>query len=62
VSDLANAQAEEKIEFKDTVSEEAIDLMRKMIEVNVAKRLTANEVLAHPWFKEVPTEIDIFDE
>ena len=26
------------------------------------RRLTANEVLSHPWFKDVNEEIDIFDE
>lgn len=36
--------------------------MKKMIEVNVSKRLSANEVLAHPWLKDVDPEIDIFDE
>ena len=36
--------------------------MQCMIEPNVSKRLTANEVLSHPWFKETNDEIDIFDE
>ena len=33
-----------------------------MIEMNVQKRLTANEVLAHPWLKNINEDIDIFDE
>ena len=30
--------------------------------MNVSKRLTANEVLAHPWLKDIDENIDIFDE
>ena len=36
--------------------------MKNMIEKNVSKRFTANEVLAHPWLQDIDTEIDIFDE
>jgi hypothetical protein len=36
--------------------------MKCMIEMNVQKRLTANEVLAHPWLKNINEDIDIFDE
>lgn len=42
VSDLNIAILEQKIEYKDGVSDQAIDLMKKMIEKNVAKRLTAD--------------------
>lgn len=30
--------------------------------MNVSKRLTANEVLSHPWLKDIDENIDIFDE
>ena len=33
-----------------------------MLEKNVAKRLTAKEVLFHPWFDDTESTIDIFDE
>ena len=33
-----------------------------MLEKNVAKRLTAKEVLYHPWFDDTDNEVDIFDE
>ena len=33
-----------------------------MLEKNVSKRLTAREVLYHPWFDDVASELDIFDE
>ena len=40
----------------------ARDLMRSMLEKNVSKRLTAREVLFHPWFDDVESELDVFDE
>ena len=33
-----------------------------MLEKNVSKRLTAKEVLYHPWFDDTEAEVDIFDE
>ena len=33
-----------------------------MLEKDVSRRLTAKEVLYHPWFDDVEEEIDIFDE
>ena len=53
---------EQEAEYKDFVSADAIDLMKKMIEKNVKLRLTANEVLAHPWLEDIDTQINIFDE
>jgi len=35
----------------DTISEEAKDLIRKTLEMDVDKRITAEEALNHPWFK-----------
>ena len=53
---------ETEIEYKDTVSEDARDLMQRMLQKNPTKRLTAEEVLTHKWFEEVDEHIDIFDE
>jgi hypothetical protein len=36
--------------------------MQNMLEKNVSRRLTAKEVLFHPWFDDVEEEINIFDE
>lgn len=44
------------------MSELARDLMQNMLEKSVSKRLTAKEVLYHPWFDDVEAEINIFDE
>jgi len=38
-------------EFKE-ISPEAIDLIKKLLVVEPRKRLSANEALDHPWFKE----------
>ena len=53
---------QQEIEYRDTASELARDLMHNMLEKNVSKRLTAKEVLFHPWFDDVEPEINIFDE
>lgn len=36
----------------DKCSKSAIDLIKKLLEMNVSKRLSAEEALKHPWFKE----------
>lgn len=36
--------------------------MKKMLQKNPSRRLTAEEVLDHPWFDDVDERIDIFDE
>ena len=33
-----------------------------MLEKNASMRLSAKEILMHPWFDDVEAEIDIFDE
>jgi serine/threonine protein kinase len=38
--------------FWDDVSESAKDLVRKLLVVDVEKRLSADEILAHPWVKD----------
>ena len=53
------------IEFKDTVSEEARDLMMRMLQKNPSKRLTAIESLEHAWFEDAEAlgnNVNIFDE
>jgi len=50
------------IEFKDTASESARDLMQRMLQRNPNKRLTAEEVLGHPWMDDVDEHLNIFDE
>ena len=62
IGDLNNELYQQEIEYRDTVSELALDLIQNMLEKNVAKRLTAKEVLFHPWFDDTETMIDIFDE
>lgn len=50
-----------KYEIKDNkISESARDLIQKLLQVDVRKRLSACEVLSHPWLKDCQEEIDIF--
>ncbi|KAJ3082429.1 hypothetical protein HK100_009680 [Physocladia obscura] len=39
----------------DTISPQAIDLIKKLIRVNPDERLTASQALEHPWFQEGDT-------
>ena len=62
MGDLNKMILDATIEYKDTASEEARDLMMKMLQKNPNKRLTAEEVLDHKWFDDVDEHINIFDE
>jgi serine/threonine protein kinase len=62
MGDLNKMIMDQQIEFKDTVSEDARDLMLRMLQKNPNKRLTSEEVLDHQWFDDVDTTLDIFDE
>ena len=65
MGDLNKMILDATIEFKDTVSEEARDLMVKMLQKNPNKRLTAEEALDHAWFvdaDELGNNVNIFDE
>lgn len=62
IQDLTHELYKNGIEYRDTVSEMAKDLMQSMLEKNVSKRLTAKEVLYHPWFDDTESTFDIFDE
>ena len=47
MGDLNKMILDANIEYKDTASEEARDLMMRMLQKNPNKRLTAEEVLDH---------------
>lgn len=48
-------------EIKDeNLSEVAKDLISKLLQTDVKKRLSAYEVLGHPWLKDANVEMDIF--
>lgn len=45
---------------EEKLSEPAKDLIAKLLTVDPKKRLSAYEVLGHPWLKEALNEMDIF--
>lgn len=53
---------EREVEYKDTVSLEARELMAGMLEKKPNSRLTAHEVLAHSWLSETEEHLNLFDE
>jgi len=58
-------QLNQEIEYKDTASKSAIDLMTKMLQKVPKQRATSHEILLHPWLNDDDLEgehIDIFDE
>ena len=65
MGDLNKMILDATIEYKDTVSEEARDLMQRMLQKNPNKRLTALESLNHKWFEDanaLGNNVNIFDE
>ena len=51
------------IEYKDTVSKEAISVMKMMLQKKPNQRAIAEEILMHPWLNDnIDEHIDIFDE
>lgn len=65
MGDLNKMILDASIEYKDTVSEEARDLMQRMLQKNPNKRLTALESLNHKWFEDADAlgnNVNIFDE
>lgn len=50
-----------KYEIKEEkLSESALNLISSLLEVDPKKRLSAYEVLSHPWLKDAVEEMDIF--
>lgn len=62
MGDLNKMILDATIEFKDSVSEEARDLMMRMLQKNPNKRLTAVAALSHAWFDDTEGTVNIFDE
>lgn len=59
----SNEGHDQEIEFKDTASPEAIELMKHMLTKSPKHRATAIEVLSHKWLTDkVDEKINIFDE
>lgn len=52
---LNNPQAAANI-----LSDDVKDLIKKMLHTDPTKRLSAVEVLEHPWLKSAPAEFDVF--
>lgn len=48
--------------FKDEISSESISLLKGILEKDPLKRLTANEILKHPWMTDATNEIAVFTE
>lgn len=56
-------QLNQEIEYKDTVSKEAIQVMKMMLQKKPNQRAVAEEILLHPWLNDnIDEHIDIFDE
>ena len=58
--ELHNLIINGKYEIKEKLSESATNLIEQLLEVDPKKRLSAYEVLSHPWLKDAPTDFDVF--
>ena len=50
-SQIQKAEYEFLSPYWDTVSEDAIDIVRRLLVVNKNKRMTAQKILTHHWIK-----------
>ena len=55
---VSNAQYSMEGEIFQRLSAECKDLLKKLLEKNVDKRISAAQALEHPWFKKSPTTQD----
>ncbi len=62
MGDLNSMIMDQDIEFKDTASEGARDLMRGMLQKSARKRMKMEDILGHEWLADAPEWLDIFDE
>eukprot|EP00826_Nyctotherus_ovalis_P063961 TRINITY_DN9376_c0_g6_i2.p1 TRINITY_DN9376_c0_g6~~TRINITY_DN9376_c0_g6_i2.p1 ORF type:complete len:698 (-),score=145.22 TRINITY_DN9376_c0_g6_i2:236-2329(-) len=60
IKDLHHLILKGKYALKDDISEEARDLIKKLLEKNVRKRLSVPEVLGHRWMRKVVSETSVF--
>lgn len=51
-----------KFSLKPDISEDARDLLKKILEPNPNKRLKIPEIFAHPWFEEIKEDLEMFTE
>ena len=49
-------------ECKETISEDAIDLIKKILQTDPSKRLNIPEIFAHPWMLKVPKSMAMFND
>jgi calcium-dependent protein kinase len=47
-------------EMTESVSDEAKDLIKKMLQPNPNQRLTIPEIFAHPWMNNIPLAMEMF--
>lgn len=48
--------------LKETISENAMDLIKKILEPNPYLRLNISQILVHPWFDEIDEDIELFNQ
>ena len=55
---VSNAKANFKLPIFKKVSDQAMDLMQKLLQPNPIKRLDAGSCLNHDWFKKFSKKVD----
>ena len=62
MKDLHSSIINAKYSLKDTISDEASDLITKILEPNPTHRYTISEILSHPWYAEIDEDIELFND
>lgn len=62
MNDLHKLILKAKYNLKDEISEDAKDLIKKLLELDPSKRIYIKKILEHPWLSDVDESIIIFNE
>lgn len=62
MKDLHKSIIMAKYSLKDTISEQAMDLIKNILEPDPTLRLSIAQILSHSWFDEINEEIELFND
>jgi len=48
--------------LKETVSEDAMDLIKKILDPNPSTRYSIEKILEHPWFEGIDEDVELFND
>ena len=62
MNDLHKLIKQGKYNLKEEISDQAKDLIRRLLEVDPKKRLNIGQIMTHPWMQDIDDTLGIFNE